>query len=114
MLLTVRNRYAQTAFEGMYDGISYKVVTDLTLPDHIARHLKKRSLIRDNPVTGEQEFRLAIVEEGDEDTPLEMLPRESLDRTDMDYRRVTYIETNTRPVPPPSKADRVVSSVKER
>lgn len=89
MLLTVKNR-CQTPVVGMYNGLEYEVKKELTLPAHIARHLKNQSVYSDNPVTGERKFRLAIVEDGDDDSPLGDLPLDSLDRSDTDMPKVEY------------------------
>jgi hypothetical protein len=89
MLLTVKNR-CQESVVGMYNGVVYEVKTTMTVPAHIARHLKHQSVYSDNPVTGERKFRLAIVEDGDDDSPLGELPLDSLDRTDMEMPNVEY------------------------
>lgn len=100
-MLTVKNRHTET-FVGMYDGQRYPIKpgTTLTLPDFVARHIRNQSVYLENPVTGERHFRLAIVEEGDDDSPLDELPIESLDRTDMALNKVVHVKTNARPAPP--------------
>lgn len=117
-LLTIRNRFPKTAFKGMYDGVPYEISDRMTIPDFIARHLKKQSIIKDNPVTGEQEYRLTILEEDGDVEDLELLPRESLDRSDFaDFRKVEYRDMRS-PIPAPAiktsnrGSDSVVSSSK--
>lgn len=95
-MLTVKNRYIQEPFIGVFDGQTYEIKSEVTLPNYIAYHLKKQSIIRDNPITGDNSYRLAIVEEGDDVTPLTELPQESLDRTDMDWQKVKIIPSNIR------------------
>ena len=88
-ILTVKNRWHEP-FIGMWNGETYKVVDTLAVPDYVALHLKKQSIIRDNPINaGSNEYSLGIVEQGDDVTPLKELPVESLDRSDMDeFRKV--------------------------
>lgn len=68
----------------MFDGVPYQFEPgqELTLPDLVARHLRKRSLIKDNPITGEGVF--ALARKGID--PLDTISRdgELLDRTDME------------------------------
>ena len=102
-ILTVKNRWHEP-FIGMFDGETYEVKDTLAVPEHIAYHLKKQSIIRDNPINaGSNEYRLAIIEKGDDQTPLTVLPQESLDRTDMDeFRKVVIKPSGIRssaPVP---------------
>ena len=102
-ILTVKNRWHEP-FIGMFDGETYEVKDTLAVPENIAYHLKKQSIIRDNPINaGSNEYRLAIVEKGDDQTPLTVLPQESLDRTDMDeFRKVVIKPSGIRssaPVP---------------
>ena len=100
MILTVKNRYAKDPFIGMFDGQTYTVVDTLAVPDYVAYHLKNQSIIRDNPVTGDNEYRLAIVEQGDDDRPIEELPLETLDHSDMDWPKVKVIPSNVRATRP--------------
>lgn len=93
-LLTVKNRYTKEPFVGMYDGEVYTVVDDLILPAHIAKHLKNQSIIRDNPITGDNEYRLGIVENGDPVDLLDVLPEETFDRSDTDFPRSKVIQSN--------------------
>ncbi len=102
-ILTVKNRWREP-FIGMWDGETYKVVDTMAVPDYVAYHLKKQSIIRDNPINaGSNEYSLGIVENGDVVTPLSELPLESLDRTDMDeFRKVVIKPSGIRgPVPAP-------------
>ena len=99
-ILTVYNRYRSEPFVGMHDGQEYVIPDKLALLDYIARHLKKQSILKRNPVTGEELYRLAIIEDGDEDSEIKMLPKESLDRTDMDMPDVEYV-TIRNPAPKP-------------
>ena len=100
-LLTLKNRYVHGPFVGMHNGIEYTVKDTITLPDFIARHLKDRSMIRDNPITGEKDYQLGIVEAGDNVSPLETIPAETLDRTDFDsFRKVKIVPSGIRPAIP--------------
>ena len=100
-ILTLKNRLAGKPFIGMFDGQTYEVVDTLAVPDYVAIHLKRQSVYRDNPVTGNNEYRLAIVEHKDDASPLEQLPPESLDRSDMpDFRKVQYVDSGIRPARP--------------
>ena len=99
-ILTVKNRYASQPFVGMFDGQDYTVADTLVLPDYVARHLRKQSVATDNPITGERTYRLAVIEDGDDDSPLEALPLESLDRTDMDLRKVVLVPSRLKAPPP--------------
>ena len=100
-LLTVRNRFPSKTFVGMFDGEKYEVKDTAVVPETVAYHLKKQSVIRDNPVTGEQEYRLNIVEEDGPGEDLESLPVESLDRSDFPtLRKVEYLQTNAKPAVP--------------
>ena len=101
-LLTVRNRYPAQPFVGRYDGQEYVVKDTLTVPDNVARHLQGQSVVRDNPITGEREYRLAIVETDGPMDNLESLPIETLDRTDFDvFRKVQIVDLKAnKPVPP--------------
>jgi hypothetical protein len=103
-ILTVKNRWHEP-FIGVFDGETYTVVDTLVVPEHIAHHLKRQSVIRDNPVNaGMNEYRLAIVELNDVGTPLSELPQESLDRTDMDeFRKVVIKPSGIRSTIPASK-----------
>lgn len=110
----VKNRYKET-FRGKFDGVSYEVPGNGSahLPDFIATHIRNQSVIKDNPVTGEREFRLAIVELGDDDSPLLELPLEVMDRTDMELRKVKIVDLRSRPIPPARHATGIMTS-KER
>jgi len=89
---------------GRYDGVEYVVKDQLTLPSFVARHLQNQSVVRDNPVTGEREYRLAVVEDEVQDPQedIEVLPKESLDRSDLDPRhtKVEYLDLKNKPIPP--------------
>jgi hypothetical protein len=96
MILTVQNRFSEP-FIGRYDGKEYTVVTTLVLPAVVARHLKKQSIIRDNPVVPSlNEFRLGIIEDGDDVSPLDALPQESMDRSDTDYPKSKIVPSGVR------------------
>ena len=96
MILTVHNRYREP-FVGRYDGKEYTVVDKLVLPAVVARHLKKQSIIRDNPVVPSlNEFQLGIVEDGDDVSPLDVKPQESMDRSDTDYPRSKIVPSGVR------------------
>ena len=102
-VLTLRNRYPEKPFVGMYDGKTYTVTDRLTLPEFVARHIHNRSMIRDNPISGEREFSLAIVEEEGEMENLAALPTETLDRSDFDSLRKVEILDMRNPVIPPQR-----------
>jgi hypothetical protein len=76
-----------------FDGQHYTFLPgeEMALPDEVARHLRKRSLIRDNPITGEGVFALAI--KGLEDTeciggkPVELLDRSDMEGSEGFYRK---------------------------
>jgi hypothetical protein len=104
-ILTVKNRWHEP-FIGMFDGETYVVKDTLAVPEHIALHLKRQSIIRDNPVNpGTNDYRLGIVERNDVLTPLSEIPAESLDRTDMDdFRKVVIKPSGIRQAPPVPKA----------
>ena len=92
-IYTLKNRW-RTPFIGMFNGETYEVKDTLAVPDYIAHHLKKQSIIRDNPITGDNDYRLGIVEIGDNVEPLKLgeLPLESLDRSDMEEFRKVVIK----------------------
>src|SRR6266498_3647656 len=99
-ILTVKNKWSEP-FVGMFDGQEYEVKDSLACIDYIARHLKRQSIIRDNPINaGSNEYQLAIVEDGDDLSPLAELPAEALDRSDMDeFRNVVIKKTGLRVAP---------------
>lgn len=103
-ILTVKNRRPDV-FIGMFDGQTYEVKETLAVPDYVAHHLKRQSIVRDNPVNpGMNEYRLGIVELGDPVTPLGDLPPESLDRSDMDeFRKVVIKPSGIRSTIPAPK-----------
>lgn len=106
-IVTVKNRYPDKPFEGCYDGKSI-VVADkpVLLEEYTARHIKKQSIIRDNPIDPSlNEYRLYIVEDDGEQAPVFAdLPIESLDRSDMEFPKVKYIQ-GKRPAAPPEKRE---------
>jgi hypothetical protein len=108
-LLTVVNRYHEP-FVGMFDGQEYSIADRATLPDYVARHLKNRSIVRDNPIQPSYNvYQLAIVEDGDSTDPIEDKPIETLDRVDMDQSKVRVVPTGIRqqgPVPRETTAAR--------
>ena len=106
-ILTVKNRYREP-FVGMWDGETYTVKDTLAVPDYIAYHLKKQSIIRDNPVNpGMNDYQLGIVERNDNVEPLDELPLESLDRSDMeDFRKVVLKPSGIRATVPAPKTQR--------
>ena len=103
-ILTVKNRWTEL-FIGMFDGETYVVADTLAVPDFVAHHLKRQSIIRDNPVNaGANEYRLAILELHDDATPLTALPPESFDRTDLDeFRKVVIKPSGIRTTTPASR-----------
>lgn len=113
-ILTVKNRHSEP-FVGMFDGETYEVVDTLAVPDYIAEHLKKQSIVRDNPVNaGANEYRLGIVEKGDDVSPLAALPQESFDRSDMNEFTKVVIKPSgirqTAPAPKPGQSSATVRS----
>ena len=114
-IYTLKNRFAGQPYQGQFDGQLYTVKDTLSVPDYIALHLRNHALIRDNPVSGEREYRLGIVELGDDVSPIEELPVEVLDRSDMDFRKVRILQTNQRTAAPASRAGGgAVMTAKER
>ena len=108
-ILTLKNRSIDRPFIGMFDGETYTIEPDGTLAaiDHVAFHLKRQSILKDNPIDPRVNvYQLAIVERKDESSPLKGdAPIESLDRSDMDdFRKVEYRKSNARPAAPPQRA----------
>ena len=100
-IVTLKNRYREP-FIGMYDGVEYTVDDTLAVPEYIGNHLKRQSIIRDNPITGDNDYRLGIIERGDPISPLETLPEDPFDRSDTDHPRTKIIPSgvrSTRPAP---------------
>lgn len=98
-ILTLKNRYPAEPFIGRFDGQPYVVTDTLAVPDHVAFHLKKQSIVKDNPVTGEATYRLCILERDGDMEPLEELPAESLDRQDMDFPKAILVKGVKTPAP---------------
>lgn len=115
MIYTLKNRYKEP-FTGMYDGELYEIRDQLAVPDFIALHLRNQSIIKDNPITGQREFSLGIVELRDDLSTLDELPIETLDRTDMDMSKVVYRQSGIRSAVPLHKdaGEREVHTSKER
>ena len=103
-ILTVKNRYPAEAFIGRFDGQRYEVKDRLAVPDYVAHHLKRQSIVRDNPVTGESVYRLSIVELDGDQPVLDALPVETLDRTDMEFPKAKLIPGVKTPVSPPRES----------
>ena len=104
-LLTVVNRH-EVPFVGMWDGQEYVVSDRLTVTDLIDWHLKKQSIISDNPIVpGDNVYRLGILENDDDLSPLEaVLPVESLDRRDFDeFQKVRLMPSGIRTSRPEPK-----------
>lgn len=96
MILTLINRFSEP-FVGRFDGTEYTVVDKLVVPAAVARHLKKQSIIRDNPVVpGLNEYQLGIVENGDDVTPISEKPLESMDRSDTDHPKSKIVPSGIR------------------
>lgn len=116
MIYTLKNRYREP-FTGMFDGQLYTVSDTLAVPDFVALHLKNQAVIKDNPITGERQFRLAILELNDPVESLDALPVETLDRSDMDMPKVRIVPTHIRTAAP-QKSEvgprNVVTDSKER
>lgn len=112
---TLKNRYREP-FVGMYDGVEYTVADTLAVPDYVALHLKRQSIVRDNPVTGDNEYRLGIIELGDPVDEIKELPADTFDRSDTDHPKVKYIQSGIRSTRPPMREGTGASQVstKER
>lgn len=106
-ILIVHNRH-RDKFVGMFDGQVYEIgEKDMAFPDYIARHLRKQSVLRDNPITGEALYQLGIVEDGDDLSPIEEKPVEVFDRTDTDWPKSKIIPSGVNRIPRAPKADSV-------
>lgn len=115
-IVTLKNRWRET-FVGQYDGKEYEVVDQLLVPDYIGRHLKRQSIVRDNPVfPSANMYQLGIVEEGDDVSPITEKPAESMDRTDMEMSKTKIIPSGVRPYAPTPRegSDNVKTMTKER
>ena len=99
MILTLKNRFPGKPFEGRFDGQPYTVSDTLAVPDYIAYHLKRHSIVKDNPVTGEADYQLCILEIDGDVEPLLEIPAESLDRQDMDYPKTKLVPGPRTPAP---------------
>ena len=105
MILTLKNRSIDRAFVGMYDGEQYTIApaSTLSVTDNVAMHLKRQSILKDNPIDPRSnEYQLAILERDGETEPLSGdAPVETLDRSDMDdFRKVEYRKSGARPAAP--------------
>lgn len=104
-IFTVHNRYHEK-FVGMFDGQTYEIGDkDMAFPDYIARHLQKQSIFRDNPITGERLYQLAILEQGDDVSPIEVKPEDSFDRTDTEWPKTKIIPSSIHRIARAPKAD---------
>lgn len=116
-IVTLHNRYHEP-FVGMYDGQDYVVADkDIALPDYIARHLRRQSIIRDNPISGEADYLLAVLEDGDPVTPVEVIPADTFDRSDTDWAKTKIIPSGVRHFRPVSREGTAAShdvTTKER
>ena len=99
-IYTLKNRFAGEPYTGTFDSQQYVVVDTLAVPDYVAVFLKEHAVIRDNPISGEREFRLGILELGDDISPLGALPLESFDRSDTDFPKAEIRHTAVKPTPP--------------
>lgn len=110
VIYTLKNRWTEP-FIGMFDGQTYTVTEELKVPDYVAIHIKKQSVIRDNPVTAQNDYQLGIVELGDPVTPISEKPQESLDRSDMDeFRKVVLRPSGIRSNAPGSRVPRTTTT----
>jgi hypothetical protein len=104
-IYTVHNRYHEK-FVGMFDGQVYEVgVKDTAFPDYIARHLQRQSIMRDNPITGERLYQLAILELGDDTSPIEFRPEDPFDRSDTDWPKTKLVPSGINRIARAPKAD---------
>lgn len=99
-IYTLKNRFAGKAYVGMHNGKVYEIADTLAVPDYIAIFLRDHAIIRDNPISGEREYSLGILELKDDISPLDRLPEESMDRSDTDYPKAKLIPYNTRTARP--------------
>lgn len=104
-IFTLKNRSTDRPFEGMYDGEQYVIPPAGTMAviDAVAFHLKRQSILKDNPIDPKSnEYQLGIVERDDDVTPIHgEAPIETLDRSDMDsFRKVEYRKSGARPAAP--------------
>lgn len=102
-IVAVVNRYKDTPFVGMWDGQTYTVEDELLVEDYVGAHLKKQSIVRDNPYDpSDNQYRLWIKGVDEDPGPLEELPVESLVRDDGDprWKKTTIIRTSARPAAP--------------
>lgn len=98
-IVTVHNRFREP-FVGMWDGQVYEVgAKDVAFPDYIARHLRRQSIFRENPVTGETLYQLAVLEDGDDTSPIEEKPVDPFDRSDTEYPKSKVISSGVNRVP---------------
>lgn len=116
-IYTLKNRFSGKPYVGQFDGTEYIIVDTLSVPDYVALHLRNHAIVRDNPITGEREYSLGILELKDDVSPLAELPVETLDRSDMDFPKATIMRTTQRtPRPEPRGSGRGVPTLtaKER
>lgn len=93
-IVTVHNRYHEK-FVGMFDGQTYEIgEKDVAFPDYIARHLQRQSIFRDNPVSGEVLFQLAILENGDDTSTIVEKPVDPFDRSDTEWPKTKVIPSS--------------------
>mgnify|MGYP001588736248 FL=1 len=108
-ICTVKNRSIRRSFVGTWDGQEYIFAPEasLSVPDYIAYHLKRQSILRDNPIDPSvNEYQLAIKEREDDESPLlGEAPPETLDRSDMEsFTKVEYRQSHVRPAAPVRKS----------
>ena len=107
-ILTLKNRSTDREFVGMFNGEQYTIKPNETLAvvDAVAFHLKRQSILKDNPIDPRaNDYQLGIVERGDVVDPIQGdAPIETLDRSDMDsFRKVEYRKSGARPAAPAPK-----------
>jgi hypothetical protein len=95
-IVTLKNRWREP-FVGMYDGKEYEIADTLLVPDYIGEHLKRQSIVRDNPVfPSANTYQLGIVEKGDDVSPILEKPVEAFDRSDTEHPKSKIVPSGIR------------------
>ena len=104
------------AIEVMFDGQPYHFEPgeELTLPDEVATHLRMKSIIHDNPITGKGLFALHDKQRLPAEPPRRRSP-ELLDRSDMaPIDQVKYVPLYNPVDSDPGKTRSALDSFRER
>ena len=114
-MLTLVNCFTEEV-DVMFDGQHYifQPGDEMTLPDEVGRHLRMKSMIHDNPVTGKGVFALHYKDRLPSEPPKRMGP-ELLDRSDMAEidRKITYQTLNNPVDIDPGKTRSALDSFRE-